>query len=302
MHIPDGFLSTPVWASLNVATWPAVGYLARRAQKSLDEGKVPLLGVLGAFVFAAQMVNFPVGVGTSGHLVGSALLTFTLGPAAAAVVMTAILALQALIFQDGGLLALAANVFNMAIIGVLAAYLPFHYWGSGRWRKAAIFLGGFLSLFVGACLALSQLLLSGVQMPGTVLGASLGIFVVTAALEGAITLAVLQAMEALNPGWVREPAKSARRALGALAAGALLLACIGVLFASADPDGLEKLAEEIGIAEHARNLMTTPLTDYEVSFLGSTWLSKATAGLIGLILIVALCLVVGRLLARRRSA
>src|SRR5260370_14618784 len=83
MHIPDGFLSTPVWAALNVAAAPAAGYVARRAQREFEEKKVPLLGVMGAFVFAAQMINFPVGPGASGHLVGAALLAYTLGPAAA---------------------------------------------------------------------------------------------------------------------------------------------------------------------------------------------------------------------------
>src|SRR6195256_4716277 len=115
MHIPDNFLSTPVWASLDAISIPAVVMMSRRAGRELDESRIPLLGVMGAFVFAAQMINFPVGIGTSGHLVGGALLAITLGPAAAALVMTAIIAIQAFIFQDGGVLALGANVFNMAI-------------------------------------------------------------------------------------------------------------------------------------------------------------------------------------------
>ena len=139
MHIPDGFLATPVWATLDVAAAPAVGYLARRAQQGLEQSKVPLLGVMGAFVFAAQMINFPVGMGTSGHLVGAALLAYTLGPAAAGVVLTAILAVQALVFQDGGVLALGANVINMAIAGMLAGYLPMYLWGAGRRRRRRFF-------------------------------------------------------------------------------------------------------------------------------------------------------------------
>src|SRR5262245_62455551 len=120
MHIPDGFLATPVWAALDVAAAPAVGYLARRAQRGLEPAKVPLLGVMGAFVCAAQMINFPVGLGTSGHLVGGSLLAIVLGPAPATVVMSAILCLQAFVFQDGGIVVLGANVFNMAVAGVLA--------------------------------------------------------------------------------------------------------------------------------------------------------------------------------------
>src|ERR1700749_4627761 len=115
MHIPDGFLSTPVWATLDLIAIPSVAWLAKHAQKDFQTRRIPLMGVMGAFIFAAQMINFPVGNGTSSHLVGGALLSYTLGPAAASIVMTAILATQALVFQDGGLLALGANVFNMAM-------------------------------------------------------------------------------------------------------------------------------------------------------------------------------------------
>src|SRR5580692_10727702 len=125
MHIPDGFLSPPVWATLDVVSVPAVAYVARRAQRDserndLGDRQIPLLGVMGAFVFAAQMINFPVGLGTSGHLVGGALLAIVLGPWAAALVLTSILVIQALVFQDGGIMALGPNVMNMAIVGVLA--------------------------------------------------------------------------------------------------------------------------------------------------------------------------------------
>src|ERR1019366_3448703 len=179
VHIPDGFLSTPVWASLDAAAAPAVGYVVRVAQRGFDDARVPLLGVMGAFVFAAQMINFPVGIGTSGHLVGGALLACTLGPAAACVVMSAILAIQALVFQDGGILALGANVINMAIVGVLAGYLPYHLWGRSRGRRAAIFAGGALSV------AVAGLVISGVPMAASVLGVSLALFLVSALIEGA---------------------------------------------------------------------------------------------------------------------
>src|SRR5580658_3740914 len=166
MHIPDGFLSVPVWCAMDGAALPSVAYLARRAQRESSDHRIPLMGVMGAFVFAAQMINFPVGNGTSGHLLGGALLSFTLGPAAASIVMTAILATQALVFQDGGLLALGANVFNMAIAGVLAGYLP---WALLRGSKPGVFLGGMFSLLASAALALFELLRSGVRMPPEVL-------------------------------------------------------------------------------------------------------------------------------------
>ncbi len=296
VHIPDGFLSTPVWATLDAAALPSVVVIARRAQRGFDESRIPLLGVMGAFVFAAQMINFPVGVGTTGHLVGGALLAYLLGPGAASVVMTSILIIQALVFQDGGLLALGANVTNMAIFGVLAGYLPYYLWGGGRWRRVSIFAGGVLSVLTSAALALSELLISGVKMPATVLGISSLLFLVSAILEGAITLAVVQALEGIRPGFVRKP-----KASPALGVAAILLATVGVLLASTAPDGIWKLAMTTGIAGHARSLFSTPFSGYELSFLQTPWLRKASAGLAGLALIYGACLLIGRAAARNRS-
>lgn len=301
MHIPDGFLSTPVWVALNVVAAPAAGYVVRRAQREFEERKLPLLGVMGAFVFAAQMINFPVGGATSGHLVGGALLSFTLGPAAASVVMIAILAIQSLVFQDGGILALGANIFNMAIAGVIAGYLPFHLWGAGRGRKVAIFIGGVLSVLVTALMALGELLLSGIAMPGAVLGVSFGIFTVSALLEGAITLAVYQAVETLNPNFIKQPKADRGMALGLLALAAVFLAGAGVLFASANPDGLQRLADTLGIASQANPVIAAPLADYQAGFLQWGWLRKAGAGLAGVILIYGVCALLGRMVGRQRS-
>ncbi len=301
MHIPDGFLSTPVWAALDVALAPAAAYVVRRAQREFEERKLPLLGVMGAFVFAAQMINFPVGGATSGHLVGSALLSFTLGPAAASVVMIAILAIQSLVFQDGGILALGANVFNMAIAGVIAGYLPFHFWGSGRGRKAAIFMGGVFSVLAAALMAVSELLLSGIAMPGAALSVSFGLFTVSALLEGAITLAVFQAVETLNPNFIKQPKADRGIALGLVALAAASLAGAGVLFASANPDGLQRLADTLGIASRAKPLMTVPLADYQAGFLQWGWLRKSGAGLTGIVLIYGACALLGRMVGRQRS-
>ena len=302
MHIPDGFLSTPVWATLDVAAVPAVGYMARRAQRGFDDAKVPLLGVMGAFVFAAQMINFPVGVGTTAHLLGGALLAYTLGPAAASVTMASILAIQALVFQDGGVLALGPNMVNMALAGVLAGYLPYYLWGGGRWRRASIFAGGVLSALVSAVLALSELLISGVRMPLPILGVSLTLFLAAAVLEGAITVAVIGALEKIQPNFVRQPREGRPFALGAAALAGLLLATLGVLAAAAAPDGIEKLGIQTGIAARARTLFSTPFTGYQAAFLAAGWQRKALGGLAGLALVYGACLIVGRAVARKRSA
>jgi cobalt/nickel transport system permease protein len=283
VHIPDGFLSTPVWAALDAAAAPCMAFAVRRAQRTFDDDRIPLLGVMGAFVFAAQMINFPVGGGTSSHLLGGALLAFTLGPAAAAVVMTAILAIQALVFQDGGILALGANVLNMAVFGVLAGYLPYHWFGRGRWRRHAIFAGGALSVLVSALLAMTQLLVSKVPVPAAALGVSMVVFLVSAVLEGAITLSVVQALEAIQPNFVRRPSGGRSFALSVLGGAAVLLAGVGVVFASSDPDGIQKL------------------TRLEDGGAGPGWLAQAGAGLGGVVLIYVACLFFGRLVARRGS-
>jgi cobalt/nickel transport system permease protein len=277
MHIPDGFLSIPVWGTMDAIAAPSVAYIARRAQRDFDHHRIPLMGVMGAFIFAVQMINFPVGNGTSGHLVGGALLSFTLGPAAASIVMTAILATQALVFQDGGLLALGANVFNMAIAGVLAGYLP---WALLRGRKSGVFLGGMLSLLVSAGLALTELLRSGVRMPSSVLAVSVVVFFVSAVIEGAITLAVVQALERIQPGFIRQP--RGIRGTRALAAAAIVLAGAGVLVASRQPDGIEK------VTSHARTLLTSPLAEY-------------LGGLAGLFVVYIVCLCAGRCLVAARA-
>jgi cobalt/nickel transport system permease protein len=300
MHIPDNILSPPVWATMDAITVPALGLMVRQAGRELEDTRIPLLGVMGAFVFAAQMINFPVGVGTSGHLVGGALLAFTLGPAPAVLVMTVIIAIQAFVFQDGGVLALGANVFNMAVIGVLAGYWPFHVWGAKR-RRAAIFAGAFLSVMVSGSLALGELLMSGVAMPRPVVAISLGLFAASAAIEGAITICVIQAIEKLNTGFVERPHASSRRTLAVLSVAAVTLGLVGFLVASASPDGIQRLGIEMGLT--AKTVLHAPLADYSIGSFGeSAWMRRATAGLAGLLLIYAVCAATARWLVRRRSA
>jgi hypothetical protein len=184
---------------------------------------------------------------------------------------------------------------------MLAGYLPFHLWGAGRWRRQAIFFGGFLSLLTSAVLALSELLLSGVAMPAAVLRISLGLFVISALLEGAITLAIMQALASINPDFIRKPELNGGRVSGWVGLAALLLAVAGVAVASTHPDGIWKLAGQTGIASRAKALLAAPLADYQLGLLQSIWLRKAGAGLAGLALIYGACMLCGRLLARQRG-
>jgi cobalt/nickel transport system permease protein len=311
MHIPDNFLSTPVWATLDGIALPAVAIVSRKAQKNTESNRLPLLGLMGAFVFAAQMVNFPVGIGTSGHLVGGTLLACLLGPWAAALTLSAILIVQALVFQDGGVLALGANVINMALLGVLAGYLPARALFHTKWKPYGVFMGGICSVLVSGVLALAELLFSGIRMPATLIEVSLGLFMVNALMEGAITVSVLGAIERLDPGISasaknvsrREAVRGTWRKTGlAIAAASLLLAAVGVLVASTLPDGLEHLAMKVGIPFGAHPVFRSPLSDYQIHAIGANWFSRATAGLIGLVAIYAVCTVGGHLLARARRS
>jgi cobalt/nickel transport system permease protein len=300
MHIPDGFLSLPVWGTMDAVAAPSIAYIARRAQREFDHHRIPLMGVMGAFIFAAQMINFPVGSGTSGHLVGGALLSYTLGPAAASIVMTAILATQALVFQDGGILALGANIFNMAIAGVLAGYLPYVLM---RGRKAGVFCGAMSSLLVSAALALAELLISGVRMAPALLMLSIGLFVVSAVLEGAITVAVMDALERIQPDFIRRPAGSAARwsrVGAALACASMALAGAGVFVASTRPDGIERVGLQTGLTSHLTTWFSSPLADYRVQAISSPFLAKSIAGIIGLVIVYLICLGVSRVLVAVR--
>jgi cobalt/nickel transport system permease protein len=199
MHIPDGFLAAEVAAACAVPAAGAVGYGLRRASRELDERRVPLLGVTAAFVFAAQMLNFPVAGGTSGHFLGAALAAILLGPWLACVVMSVVLVTQSFVFADGGVTALGANVLNMGVIGALLvgglmvaarAALP-------RTRGAFLAvsaIGAWLAVMAGAAAASVELAVSGTVPLGTVLPAMLGVHALIGIGEGVITAAAVSAV------------------------------------------------------------------------------------------------------------
>ncbi len=310
MHIPDNFLSTPVWATLDAIAAPAVVIASRQAQKSTESNRLPLLGVMGAFVFAAQMINFPVGIGTSGHLVGGTLLACLLGPWAASLVVTAILIVQALVFQDGGVLALGANVINMALVGVLVGYFPARLLFRTKWKSYGVFLGGSCSVLASGSLALAELVLSGIRMPSTLIEISLGLFLINALIEGAITLTVLTAIQRLNPGLPHVDTNLPERSMGEvwktiiplMTAGAVTLAAVGVLIASTLPDGLQRLADKLGLPFGSHPLFRAPLSGYQFYVLGTSWISRATAGLLGLVFVYLICAVGAHLVGRARRS
>jgi len=207
MHIPDGFLSPDVAAGAGVVAAGTVGYALRRADRTLDERAVPLLGVTGAFVFAAQMLNFPVAGGTSGHFLGAALAAVLLGPWMACLVLAVVLVMQAFVFADGGVTALGANILNMGVVGGLGAGLVL---AAGRRvlpRTRGAFLGlvaaaAWLAVMAGAAACSLELAASGTVPLGTVLPAMLGVHALIGIGEAVVTVAAVSAVLASRPDLV----------------------------------------------------------------------------------------------------
>jgi hypothetical protein len=191
----------------------------------------------------------------------------------------------------------------MAVVGVWAGYLPYRFAGATRWRSAAIFSGGAFSVLISAVCAMAELRLSG--LPPKTLAVSAVVFLISAPVEGAITLAVVKALEAIRPGFVRQPEPGSRlhAPMAALGLTAVFLGAVGVLFSSAAPDGIEKLGLVSGIAGRMKVLLATPFSGYEASFFSAAWMRKAAAGLAGVALIYGVGLAIGRVAtARKRRA
>jgi cobalt/nickel transport system permease protein len=204
MHIPDGFLSTEVAVACWIPAAAAVGVGLKRANIQLDERRVPLLGVTAAFVFAAQMLNFPVAGGTSGHFLGAALAAILLGPWLACLVLAVVLGVQAFVFADGGITALGANILNMGVVGALLVgglmYAARRVAGRGRTALLVISgAGAWLAVMAGAAATSLGLAISGTVPLGTVLPAMLGVHAVIAIGEAVVTVAAVSAVLATRP-------------------------------------------------------------------------------------------------------
>ena len=214
MHIPDGFVSTGVAAVTWAASAAGVAYSSNKLGRELQEKQVPLMGVTAAFIFAAQMMNFTVAGGTSGHLLGAALAAILLGPWAGCLVLTAVLGVQALVFQDGGLVALGANIFNMAVLGVAVAWLTYRALrrALGSRTQATLisaFVAAWLSVFIASLAAAAELALSGTSPVALVFPAMGAVHVLIGIGEGLITAGVLAFLRSVRPDLLALPTTSA---------------------------------------------------------------------------------------------
>lgn len=219
LHIPDGFLSTPIAIAGWVVTIAVLALAVRMTNRSLDERAVPLMGVMAAFIFAAQMMNFPVAGGTSGHMLGGALAAILLGPWAAIIVMTAVVGLQAVLFQDGGMAVMGANILNMGIltafIGAVLYAVAKPFAKSAAPMLVVAFVVAWLSVEASAVATALQLAVSDTSPLEVVLPAMAGVHALIGIGEGLITAAAIGFVGATRPDLIPRPATVPEHAHGA---------------------------------------------------------------------------------------
>lgn len=310
LHIPDGFLTTPVALMGWLLTLLLVAYALRQTRDQLGERQVPLLGVLAAFIFAAQAINFPVAGGTSGHLLGGALAAIVLGPWAAVLVMTAVIALQGLLFQDGGLLVMGWNIMNMGVLTAFTGYLAYllikRILGATQSSLlVAGVVGAWLSVEVGAIATAIQLAVSGTSPLHIALPAMAGVHALIGIGEALITVGALTLIARSRPDILDQGAKAGGMASAAWVTTGLVIALVVATFsfaASPAPDGLERVAEDQGFLALASDPLYNILPDYTIPFVTDETLSGILAVVLGTLLVFAIALGVGRTMRGSKSA
>lgn len=263
MHMADALISPVVGGAFWIASGALIGYSAKKIAEEKDNSKTPLMGVLGAFVFAAQMINFSIpGTGSSGHIGGGLLLTALLGPYRAFIAIASVLTIQCLFFADGGILALGCNIFNLGFFPAFIAY-PFIYkliignkQSPGKLAAASI-VAADAGLLMGAFSVVVQTLLSGIsELPfGTFVLVMLPIHFAIGIVEGLVVWAVLAFVARTEPALLvpANAVKPPRLIIAAFAVAALAFGGIFAWFASSSPDGLEwSMSKVTGTEEFER--------------------------------------------------
>lgn len=203
MHIPDGFLAMNTWVPTWLISAGGIAYSVKKASGMLKDKMVPLMGVMSAFIFAAQMLNFPIAGGTSGHLLGGVLAAVLLGPFPAAIVISVVLTIQCLIFQDGGITALGANIFNMAIVGTMVGYLIYAFIHKLIKSKIGIMIGtavaSWFSVVIASSFCAIELAISGTSPLSIALPAMAGIHALIGIGEAVITCVVVGFVLGVRP-------------------------------------------------------------------------------------------------------
>lgn len=309
LHIPDGLLSVPVAIVGWLLAIIVIGLALNKTQDQLGERQVPLMGVLAAAVFAGQMLNFPVPGGTSGHLLGGALVAIILGPWAAVLVMTAVIALQALLFQDGGLVVLGFNIINMGVLTAFTGYFVNNIFKRifGQRRTGLLlggFVGGWLSVMVGAIATAIELIVSGTSPLSVALPAMGGIHALIGIGEGLLTVFALTFILSSRPDLATGDDVSGGTSAAWVWIGLLLALGLVLLtpLASGNPDGLEAVAIEGGFAERAVDAPYQILPGYTLPFLNDVTLSTIAAGFFGVLVVFGLSWLLATAISKRQAS
>jgi len=311
VHIPDGFLDAKTALATGVLATAGLGLALRQVRRELPPRRVPLLGLAAAFLFTAQMVNFPVVGGTSGHLVGGVLVAALLGPAAAVVVVATVLIGQCFLFADGGVLALGANILNMGIVATVGGYGIFRTvarWLPGlRGRVAALAFAGWCSTMLAATTCAGQLAWSGTVAWRTGFPAMAGVHALIGLGEGIVSALVFLAIARTRPELLPEAATPAPvRLRGFVGLG--LLVTLGVAlfvapFACPWPDGLDAVAARLGFEARAMEPLLPALApDYHLPGITSPGLATAAAGALGALAVFGLAVLFSRLVVPKPAA
>jgi len=308
LHIPDGFLSPLVslvgWALAVLA----VAFALRQTRGQLGSKQIPLMGVLSAFIFAAQAINFPVAGGTSGHLLGGTLAAIILGPWAAVLVMTAVIGVQALLFQDGGLLVLGFNIINMGVVTAFTGHVVYRalkrLLGPGRGSLlVAGAVGAWLSVLLGALATAVELALSGTTPLALAAPAMGGVHALIGLGEAVITVGALSFIYAARRDLLdlgeEAPAKAAANWVGAGLGLAVLVAILSFA-ASPSPDGLERVAADSGFLDRALDPLVRLLPNYTLPFVGNELVSGILAVVFGTLVVFGLAWALARM--QRKAA
>jgi cobalt/nickel transport system permease protein len=327
MHMADALVSPAVAGTMWVAGGMALGYGLHKVKKSMPEQQLPLMGVLGAFIFAAQMLNFTIpGTGSSGHITGALLLSALLGPAAGFITLALVLLIQALFFADGGLLAYGCNLINMGFYTCFLMYplifKPLVRYGGRKYLCPAALLTCVLGLQLGAFSVVLETLASGITaLPFTTfLLLMQPIHLAIGAVEGAVTAAVLLFVWQARPEFFQERYGAATKnslPLGSLvkvfAVAAVVCGGLFSLFASNNPDGLEwSIAKITGATELAGGGFwqqlaagiqgaTSLLAAYSVPGMTDSAWGTSVAGIVGGLVTCAVCLLAGKIITGRKA-
>jgi cobalt/nickel transport system permease protein len=301
MHIPDGFLSVAIALICWLIAIVVVAVALQKTNRTLGERQVPLMGVLAAAIFAGQMLNFSVTGGTSGHLLGAAIAAILLGPWPAILVMTTVVSVQALLFQDGGLLALGANIFNMAVVGVFVSYAVFtllqRLIGGKKWGVLASgFVAAWTSIFIASLACALELAISGTSPANIAVPAMGGIHALIGIGEGLITVGALAVILAARPDLLSTE-KAGASFDRVLVIGGICIALILAIFspmASSHPDGLEWVADQKGFLDVAQGALYELIPDYVMPGIHNEAVATIVAGILGTLIVFSVAYFVAR--------